>query len=269
MRSRNFNYIGDDLVKEWESSYLKNNPQIKRGGSRNLEEIWEKEVFPKSNEMINKLENDCKSHIQKFQIFWDKVKEKEDLLILNELIPNLIPKKLLGNEFDKMFHESLPVYVEIYETKKKEYFKEVDNWNTDKVEERKERLFSDEKIKIRIFYAPNHTYDKNTFIALKNCGINEIIDGYGLMPYTENDIKFIPQLFYKVLALPFGIQSTQIHLNYWKQKDFDIFEKFIIKNSNKIITYDQALKKINNNSFYKSIKNLSAIILKFKRIIKS
>ena len=43
----------------------------------------------------------------------------------------------------------------------------------------------------------------------------------------------------------------------------------IIKNSNKIITYDQALKKINNNSFYKSIKNLSAIILKFKRIIKS
>jgi len=99
MRSRNFNYIGDDLVKEWESSYLKNNPQIKKGGSRNLEEIWEKEVFPKSNEMINKLEKDCKSHIQKFQIFWDKVKEKEDLLFLNELIP----KKLLGNEFDKMF----------------------------------------------------------------------------------------------------------------------------------------------------------------------
>lgn len=148
MRSRNFNYIGDDLVKEWESSYLKNNPQIKRGGSRNLEEIWEKEVFPKSNEMIYKLEKDCKSHIQKFQIFWDKVKEKEDLLFLNELIPNLIPKKLLGNEFDNMFHESLPDYVEIYETKKKEYLKEVDNWNTDKVEERKERLFSDEKINL-------------------------------------------------------------------------------------------------------------------------
>ena len=131
------------------------------------------------------------------------------------------------------------------------------------------KKFADEKIKIRTFFAPNHTYDENTFVALKSLGINEIIDGYGLMPYIENDIKFIPQLFYKVLVLPFGIQSTQIHLNYLKQKDFDIFEKFIIKNSNKIITYDQALKKINNNSFYKSIKNLSAIILKFKRIIKS
>ena len=57
------------------------------------------------------------------------------------------------------------------------------------------KKFKDEGIKIRSFFAPNHTYDKNTFAALKNLGINEIIDGYGLMPYTENQIKFIPQLF--------------------------------------------------------------------------
>ena len=128
--------------------------------------------------------------------------------------------------------------------------------------------FEEEKIKIRSFFAPNHTYDQNTFLALKNFGIKEIIDGYGLMPYTENDIKFIPQLFYKVFALPFGIQATQIHLNYWKQKDFDDFEKFIEKNSKKIITYDQALKKVNNNSLYKLIKVLTKIILKIKRSIK-
>jgi len=131
------------------------------------------------------------------------------------------------------------------------------------------KKFNDEKIKIRTFFAPNHTYDKNTFVALKNCGINEIIDGYGLIPYIKNDIKFIPQLFYKVLALPFGIQATQIHLNYWRQKDFNNFERFIEKNSNKIITYDQALEKINNNLFYKFIGSLSAKILRFKRIIKS
>ena len=130
------------------------------------------------------------------------------------------------------------------------------------------KKFNDEKIKVRTFFAPNHTYDKNTFIALKNCGINEIIDGYGLMPYVENNIKFIPQLFYKIFLLPFGIQSTQIHLNYWKQKDFDNFEKFIRKNSNKIITYDQALEKINNNFFYKFINILSKKILRLKRFIK-
>ena len=130
------------------------------------------------------------------------------------------------------------------------------------------KKFADEKIKIRTFFAPNHTYDENTFVALKSLGINEIIDGYGLMPYTENNIKFIPQLLHKIVALPFGIQSTQIHLNEWKQKDFDNFEKFIIKNLNKIITYEQAIEKVNNNLFYKLINISTKKILQFKRIIK-
>ena len=82
------------------------------------------------------------------------------------------------------------------------------------------KKFEDENIKIRTFFAPNQTYDKNTFVALKNCGINEVIDGYGVMPYTENNIKFVPQLFSKVLILPFGIQSTKLHLNVWNQKDW-------------------------------------------------
>ena len=39
------------------------------------------------------------------------------------------------------------------------------------------------------------------------------------MPFTRNNgIKFIPQLFYRALALPFGIQSTQIHINNWMIK---------------------------------------------------
>ncbi len=127
--------------------------------------------------------------------------------------------------------------------------------------------FNDENIEIKSFFAPNHTYDNNTFTALKNSGINEVIDVYGLMPYLENNIKFIPQLFYRVYALPFGIQATQIHLNYWKQKDLDSFEKFIKKKLNKIITYDQTLQKINNNLSYKFIRILSEKILRFKRLI--
>ena len=111
--------------------------------------------------------------------------------------------------------------------------------------------FEDEKIKIRTFFAPNQTYDKNTFIALKNCGINEVLDGYGLMPYSENNMKFIPQLFNKVLLIPFGIQSTKLHLNTWTKEDFSNFENFIKRNIDKIITYDQALEKVNDNLFYK------------------
>ena len=126
--------------------------------------------------------------------------------------------------------------------------------------------FQQEKIKINTFFAPNHTYDSNTFLALRNFGIKEIIDGYGLMPYLENEIKFIPQLFYKVYILPFGIQSTQIHLNYWAEKDFKEFENFIEKNSSRVITYDDAIKKINNKSIFKMINLITKIFLKAKRI---
>ncbi len=126
--------------------------------------------------------------------------------------------------------------------------------------------FKKEKINIRSFFAPNQTYDENTFTALKNCGIREVIDGYGLMPYTEKNIKFIPQLFEKVILLPFGIQSTKLHLHTWKEIDYDIFEKFIETNSNKIISYDQAISKINNNFFYKIIRFLSFAVLRLKRI---
>ena len=94
------------------------------------------------------------------------------------------------------------------------------------LEEQKKRLkkgieiFKENDIDIKIFFAPNHTYDENTFIALKQFGIKEVIDGYGLLPYTYKEIQFIPQLFYKTIMLPFGIQSTQLHINYWNEKDF-------------------------------------------------
>ena len=224
--------------------------------------------------------------MEKSEILFDKYKIKPVLGV----IPNNQDRELLSyprkNNFwdivrawkDKGWKIAMHGLTHVYDkdTQKKDYFGyggrsefcghslEV---QTDRIKKGLKK-FSEEKIEIKSFFAPNHTYDKNTFNALKNSGINEVIDGYGLMPYTEKDIKFIPQLFYKVIVLPFGIQTTQIHLNYWKQKDFDIFEKFVVKNLNNIITYDQAIEKVNNNLFYKSINILTKKILQLKRIIK-
>ena len=127
--------------------------------------------------------------------------------------------------------------------------------------------FNSENIKIKIFFAPNHTFDKNTILALKKCGINQILDGYGLMPYEENGMQFVPQLFYKLYTVPFGVQTFQIHLNYFKQKDFEEFEKFIKSNLKKIITYEQAISKLTNNLQHKIIRMVSKKALQLKRSI--
>ena len=133
--------------------------------------------------------------------------------------------------------------------------------------EKSYKIFNDNNIKVDTFFAPNHTYDINTFKALKKIGIYKIIDGYGLMPYTFKEIIFIPQLFYKLTILPFGIQSTQLHINYWNENDFELFKNFIEKNCKKIVNLEHAFSK-NSNSFVFNVINFSLMgILKLKRKI--
>ncbi len=129
------------------------------------------------------------------------------------------------------------------------------------------KIFRSEGIKVRSFFAPNHTYDLNTFKALKENNLTKIIDGYGFFPYEEFGIHFIPQLFYKEIMLPFGIQSTQVHLNYMDENNFAKFKNFIIKNKKNIINFDDALNASDNGTFSSftrfTIEKILKIVRKF------
>ena len=218
----------------------------------------------------------------------EKLFSKYNIKPVVGVIPNNKDKDLLNFPYRKDFWNkvrnwqskkwviAIHGYNHLYEneTNKKDFFKHGGNsefyghsldTQIDKLKKSIE-IFKDNNIKVRCFFAPNHTYDKNTFQALKSVGINEVIDGYGLIPYEYSKIKFIPQLFYKPILLPFGIQSTQIHLNTWTLNDFKNFENFIIKNSEKIIDYDYAISRLNNNIVFKIISYLTKYILIIKRI---
>ncbi len=128
--------------------------------------------------------------------------------------------------------------------------------------------FEKRKIKIRSFFAPNHIYDKNTLKALKEKNIRIIIDGYGLFPYYKNDLLFIPQLFYKEIFLPFGIQSTQLHINYWSKKEFERFENFIDRYHEKIISLDYIINITNPNAIQNIANYMVEKTLKAARLFK-
>ncbi len=118
------------------------------------------------------------------------------------------------------------------------------------------KIFNKNNLKVRSFFAPNHTYDQNTFKALKDNGINCVIDGYGIFPYKTKGITFIPQLFYREIMLPFGVQATQIHLNYWNEEKFKIFSEFLLKNDRKFLSFDETLERT-NQSYLSKINNFS------------
>ncbi len=128
--------------------------------------------------------------------------------------------------------------------------------------------FKKRNIKIRSFFAPNHIYDDNTLKAIKTSNIKIIIDGYGLFPYFKNDLLFIPQLFYKEILLPFGIQCTQIHINEWNDKNFKNFEIFIQNNYKKIVSLDHIIQIVNPNKIQNIINIFVEKTLKTIRFFK-
>jgi predicted deacetylase len=185
--------------------------------------------------------------------------------------------KIVKNWQSKGWEISMHGYNHLYvtETNKNDYFKyggkseffgESLVSQTNKIQKGLE-IFKKNNIKVRSFFAPNHTYDANTFIALKNSGIYEVIDGYGLNPYLKNEIIFIPQLFYKIFFIPFGLQTTQIHLNIMNDKEFSKLQSLIEKNYQNIITYDEALNLLSNDLLNKLINKAIYYLLTLKRKI--
>ena len=128
--------------------------------------------------------------------------------------------------------------------------------------------FKKREIKVRSFFAPNHIYDSNTLKALKDSDIKIIIDGYGLFPYYKNEILFIPQLFYKEIFLPFGIQSTQMHINEWNDEAYKNFEIFVEKNYSKILNLNNIIEIANPNSLQNLTNYLVEKTLKTVRLFK-
>ena len=54
--------------------------------------------------------------------------------------------------------------------------------------------------------------------------------------------------------MPFGIQSTQIHLNQWDDKYFETFTNFIVEKNEKITDLNYILS-IKNPNIFKNLTN--------------
>jgi len=231
-------------------------------------------------------ENQNWALMEKCEKLFDKYKIKPILGV----IPNNIDEELLGYPKNEKFWDRVRSWKNkgweiamhgfsheyIISTEKKDYFgyggkSEFFGLSYEKQSEKIKnglKKFDEEGIKIKTFFAPNHTYDLETFNALVDNGIKYIIDGYGLFPYQEKKLTFFPQLFYNEILLPFGIQSSQIHLNYWDDKKFNYFENFVKKNHEKIITFEIACEKINNSLASKFINSTTKYALKTLRLLR-
>ena len=103
-------------------------------------------------------------------------------------------------------------------------------------------------IKPKVFFAPAHTFDKNTLEALRCASeIRIISDTISNKSYKKNGFTFIPQQSGKVRKLPFKTVTFCYHPNIMSNEDFDELESFIIKNRSKFKNYEakEVLRKEN------------------------
>lgn len=86
-------------------------------------------------------------------------------------------------------------------------------------------------IEPRVFFAPSHTFDENTLLALREeSDIRIISDTIANDVYFEDGFYFIPQQSGCVRKLPFRVCTFCYHPNMMKNEDFDILELFLKKN---------------------------------------
>lgn len=97
-------------------------------------------------------------------------------------------------------------------------------------------VFKEHNISTSIFFAPSHTFDENTLLALRETGqILMISDTIASNIYWRDGFIFIPQQSGHCCKLPVKVSTFCFHPNVMSDNDFCRLEKFLQKESKNFI----------------------------------
>lgn len=138
-------------------------------------------------------------------------------------------------------------------------------------------------IETDVFFAPAHTYDKNTLRALSANGFRFISDGLSTMPYVEENVCCIPC---RSNGIPrngkHGIYLAVAHPSEWgredKANDYGLLKSFCSKNKDYLVSYSELLhlkpqqlfvQKCSEKVYYGYITRIRPCVRKLLKTIRS
>jgi len=105
-------------------------------------------------------------------------------------------------------------------------------------------ILIDHGIAPEIFFAPSHTFDGNTLLAIKDMTpIRIISDTIACDVYKKGDFWFIPQQSGRVRRLPFPLVTFCYHPNIMSEAAFNELEAFLIKSQIYFVQFNRKLLK--------------------------
>jgi predicted deacetylase len=92
----------------------------------------------------------------------------------------------------------------------------------------------------KYFFAPSHTFDENTIVALREeSDIRIISDTIGRYPYKKDDFWFIPQIAGHCVKIPIGgIYTFCFHPNTMNAAAFHNLENFLKNYRSQFVSFD-------------------------------
>lgn len=120
------------------------------------------------------------------------------------------------------------------------------------------RILKEKGIEPKVFFAPAHSFDRNTLEALKlESQIRVISDTVASDIYYRDGFHFIPQQTGRARKLPLRVVTFCYHPNKMGVFDFNLLEAFIQKNSDQFINFDDLLLTHRRFNRFDSLLNWS------------
>lgn len=101
----------------------------------------------------------------------------------------------------------------------------------------------------KYFFAPSHTFDENTMVALREeTPIRIISDTIALVPYKKGDFTFIPQISGHCVEFPFsGVYTFCFHPNIMNDDAYTKLESFLKEHAEEFVSFDK-MERYENKS---------------------
>lgn len=118
-------------------------------------------------------------------------------------------------------------------------------------------------IKVDVFMAPSHSYDKNTIKALKTCGFRYVTDGLTNRPYEYMGLTFVPCKESKIIRTN-RFSTVCLHTNTAANERFSEIEKLLKEQREEAyIDFYQAAQLKKQSYWLSRIKELLFYVKKY------
>lgn len=93
----------------------------------------------------------------------------------------------------------------------------------------------------KYFFAPSHTFDRNTLKAIETCSdIRVISDTIATKPYRRYGFVFIPQLGGRCMEIKLnGFWTFCLHPSFMSDSDFEAIDKFLSSHVGQFISFNE------------------------------